>query len=257
MRRFYRFMGGLTFVFLIAAGALEAHGSDRAKAVLAAAGLAWLATTGVVGAGHAAVTMWRRAGGSALLVRPGSSQDLIERLCDETGWVLAGREADLYRVRSGDHRAPVYIDIRYSEQYCNAVFQSWFPVKFSLEQPPAGLFGRVLLRSIYLRWASWEMSAGRSCEACLVLSACLPVAGMHADLFRPVCEEIATEIRRLRRELHDKFAYDLGEDPTPMTAAGEPRGGLPGRQADTLPAVAQDSEWRQIEWKSRGRAGSA
>ena len=153
MRRFYRFMGGLTVVFVIAIWALESRGSDRDKAVLAAVGLVWLATTVVVGMAHFVFRLSARAGGSASRLRPRQSGDLIARLCDETGWVLTGREADRYQVRSGDHRANVYIELRYSERYRNAVFQSWFPVRFSLEKPPAGLFARVLLRSSSLTWS--------------------------------------------------------------------------------------------------------
>ena len=110
--------------------------------------------------------------------------DLIEQCCRETDWVFVSREVDLYRVRSGDHRSNVYVDIRHSERFSSVVFQSWFPIRFSLEKPPAGLFARVLLRSLELRWASWQLSIGQSAEACLCVCARLPVEAVNGRLFR-------------------------------------------------------------------------
>jgi hypothetical protein len=162
--------------------------------------------------------------------------DVIEQRCREAGWVFVSREVDLYRVRSGDYKSPVYIDIRSSERFSSAVFMSWFPIRFSLEKPPAGLFARVLLRSLSLTWGSWQMSIGQSSEACLCVRARLPAAALTAELFRDVCEEIAGEIRAFHQELHDKFAYNMG---TVMTDGPTPggRGGLAVRQDDNLPGV--------------------
>ena len=69
--------------------------------------------------------------------------DTIERLCLDSGWVFISREVDYYRVRSGGHQSNVYVDIRSSERFSNMLFQCWFPIRFSLEKPPSGLFGRV------------------------------------------------------------------------------------------------------------------
>jgi hypothetical protein len=248
MRQFYRFMGGLTFVFLIAAFALEKHGSAGAKAALALAGLVWLATTAVVGVAHAAARVLPAARRSESALSARSSGDLIEGLCHESGWVLTGREVDRYQVRSGDHRSNVYIELRHSDSYRNIVLQSWFPIRFSLEKPPSGLFARVLLRSSSLTWSSWSLNIGPNCDAALVVGASLPVAGMNAALFCNVCEEMAGEIRGFRQELYEKFAYDLGDGRMPMMAPGPARGGLPVRRGTNVPGIWQETERRQVEW---------
>ncbi len=155
---------------------------------------------------------------SAVSIRPAWSQlpvpqragNVIESLCRKIGWVVTRREADIYQVRSGDHQTNVYIEVRYNERSPNVVFQSFFPIRFSLENPPAGLFGRVLLRSASLTWTSWALNIGETCDAQLCVNAGLPTTALDAGLFGKVCEEIAAEIRGMRQELHDKFSYDLG-----------------------------------------------
>lgn len=175
----------------------------------------------------------------------------IEQLCRASGWVFINQEVDQYRVRSGGPQSNVYIDIRSSERFSNLVFQSWFPIRFSLEKPPAGLFGRVLLRSLDLTWAAWNMSIGQSTEACLCVVARFPAAAMNAGLFRDVCDEIAGEIRAFHQELRDKFSYGMGDvvvDPSQSYRSGVPvrrgedlpqtyRNGLPVRRGDDLPEI--------------------
>lgn len=162
--------------------------------------------------------------------------DLIERLCRKSGWVVTRREGDHYQIRSGDHRPAVCIEVRYSQNCRNIVMQSWFPVRFSLEKPPAGLFARVLLRSSSLVWGSWTMNLGPNCDAALVVAVTLHTSGLTAELFRDVCEEIAGEIRAFTQELHDKFAYDLG-GVMPEATPWEVRGGVPARRGDSVPGV--------------------
>jgi len=55
---------------------------------------------------------------------PRAPAGLIEHMCKQTGWVLSSRSGDFYRLRSGDHRSPVEIDVRYSERNRNVVLQS-------------------------------------------------------------------------------------------------------------------------------------
>jgi hypothetical protein len=159
---------------------------------------------------------------SASLQRSSSwrGDGVIERLCRETGWGFIGQEAGRHQVQSRGTRSPVAIDVCYGERQVNVLFQSWFPIRFSLEKPPAGLFARVLLRSHALNWSAWQMSIGGSCEACLYLSASVPRTALDACLFQAVCTEIAEELRQFHVELHDKFAYDLGGVvPTVLPAA--------------------------------------
>lgn len=148
-------------------------------------------------------------------IRP---ENTIERLCREIGWLFVGQEGDHYRVRTADRQSSVYLDVKYSEHTVNTLIASWFPIRFSLERPPAGLFARLLLRSIELRWSSWQMSIGGSSEACLCVSATLPTGSLKASLFHIVCKEVADEIRAFHLELHNKFAYAIGiatSDPLP------------------------------------------
>ena len=238
MRRFYRISGSLTFVFLIAMVQVNARGSENAKNALAVIIVVWLGTTIVAGMVHAAfkgtARLKRAAWPRVVPAQPGG--DLVSRLCRETGFVLTGREADHYQVRSGDHYPPVYIELRYSERRPNVMFQAWFPVRFSLEKPPAGLFARVLLRNTSMTWAAWGMSIGQSCEACLYVSAASPQRAIDSRVFNAICQEITGEVREFRQELHEKFAYDLG-DVVPEIMSRDVRGGVPMRRRNNLPGV--------------------
>jgi hypothetical protein len=164
--------------------------------------------------------------------------DTIERLCLDSGWVFISREVDYYRVRSGGHQSNVYVDIRSSERFSNMLFQCWFPIRFSLEKPPSGLFGRVLLRSHDLHWSAWRLCIGGSCEACLYLCTVLPAGSVNAALFRDVCEEMAGETRAFLHELRDKFNYGPG------TAVGDPP--PKGRSGVSAPPIQTDFGYRYL-----------
>lgn len=165
--------------------------------------------------------------------------DLIERLCRESGWVLASREADFYRVRPGDHRAIQYVEIRYGERFAQVLFQSFFPIRFSLQPPNPGLSERLLMRNRNLHWSSWTATIGGSCEQVLYVGASLPAAGLNAWLFGQVCSEMVNEIAAFQQELHDKFRYGLGGAvlETPCLPPQPGRGGVPQRRADNPPGV--------------------
>jgi hypothetical protein len=164
--------------------------------------------------------------------------DLIERLCVESGWLLTGRQADLYQVRPCDPRAIHYVDIRYKEPYPNVVFQCWFPIRFPLQQP-SGLSERLLMRNKNLHWSSWTMTIGQSCEACLYVGASIPPSSLNAWLFGNVCQELVNEVRAFHQELHDRFRYSLGGDAVeaPYLPPQPGRSGVPQRRGDNLPGV--------------------
>jgi hypothetical protein len=160
-------------------------------------------------------------------LKPRQGGDLIERLCRETGWGLIGEESGRYQVRSRGTRSPVAIEVCYGERQVNVLFQSWLPIRFSLEKPPAGLCARVLLRNHPLNWGAWQLSIGGSCEACLCVVASVPRTALDAWLFHEVCTEIADELRGFHQELHDRFLYDLGgvvQEPTPAAVPWEVHG---------------------------------
>ena len=167
---------------------------------------------------------------------PQCAGNVIESLCRKTGWVVTRREADIYQVRSGDHRQNVYIEIRYSERSPNVVFQSFFPIRFSLTNPPNQLFARVLLRTASLSWASWALNIGENCDAQLCVNAGVPTTALDARLFGKVCDEIADEVRGMRQELHEKFSYDLG-GVMPQALPREMRVELPVRRSWHLPKM--------------------
>jgi hypothetical protein len=249
MRLFYRVSGGLTFVFLVAALQLNTRGSDSAKNALAVMVIVWLGGTVVAGMVHAAckgTARIRRAAWPQLVSARGGG-DLVSRLCRDTGFVLTGREADRYQVRSGDHSPPVYIELRYSERRPNVIFQAWFPVRFSLEKPPTGLFGRVLLRNTSMTWAAWGMSIGQSCEACLYVTAASPRRAMDSRVFNAICQEMTGEIRAFHEELHSKFAYDLG-DVVPEAMPRNVRGGVPMVMPSSLPMPQPKPSF--LKWRS-------
>ena len=64
------------------------------------------------------------------------------------------------------------------------LFQTWLPIRFSLEHEPKGLFARVLLRNGNLHLSSWSMAIGGSCEACLTLVTNLPRAAPQRRAIR-------------------------------------------------------------------------
>ncbi len=162
--------------------------------------------------------------------------DLIERLCRETGWLLAEKEGDLYRVRPGDHRPRQYINIRHSTG-TNVIFQTWFPVRFPLDKEQPGLFARVLLRNFSLKWSLWATSIEESCEAVLSLSARVPAEGLDARLFDSICSEMVAEVRDFHLELHNKFKYGATAQPAEAAEVLPPENVAPVKQSLTNGAV--------------------
>ena len=148
-------------------------------------------------------------------------EDLMTRLCRESGrWLITRRGGDCVWVQANDNRAVCEIMIRDSTNVLSVLFQNWFPVRFSLQNPPSGLFGRLLLRNLELHFAGWAVSIGESCEACLTLAAQVPRSALTASLFDFICREIRDEINGFHQELHDKFLYSMGTPAQPPLPGG-------------------------------------
>jgi hypothetical protein len=112
-------------------------------------------------------------------------REMIPRLCEESGrWVVISSEAGDYRVRNADGRATVYINVYQRPGTCDTLFQANFPIRFSLEREPAGLFARVLMRNFSLKFSSWMMYIGESCEACLILAGRVPTVALEVAWFQ-------------------------------------------------------------------------
>ena len=142
------------------------------------------------------------------------TRELIPQLCREGGnrWVVISKEPGSYRLRNNDGRRPVYITVSQRAGTTTVLFQAFFPVRFSLEREPRGLFARVLMRNFNLGRVAWSMYIGESSEACLTLWTNVPKNSLDATLLHVVCNEMAQEIRELQDELHEKFRY--GPEPS-------------------------------------------
>lgn len=173
-------------------------------------------------------------------------KDLIESLCQHNGFVLTERDAERYLIRLGGPRPRQFITVQYREDFSSVVFQGWFSVRFSLERESQGLFARVLMRNFELRWPSWAMSIGESCEACLCLVARIPAASINGPLFGQVCREMIEELDAFRKELANKFRYDIGtatdatgQQTKDIGTLGQQGGGVPRRKPwdENLPDI--------------------
>lgn len=155
-------------------------------------------------------------------------ETLIERLCRQSGgqWRIHRRDFDEYGVRNPANSRCELILIRHREGLDSVIFQSIFPMRFSLETPPAGLFARLLMRNFDCLYAYWTLTIGQSCEACPYLVARVPTASLDGRLFDQVCREIMNELLAFRQELYDKFRYDLGDRQWPAADTAVQKGSL-------------------------------
>jgi hypothetical protein len=133
----------------------------------------------------------------------------IERLCDKSRkWmVLSYDKLDHYRLRTTSSRTVYEICVRHHPQRQSTRFQCWLPIRFSLENPPSGLFGRLLLRSWELAWSSWNINILQSCEASACVTCLVPRAALDIGLFDDICTEQSEEVAAFHKELRDKFNY--------------------------------------------------
>jgi hypothetical protein len=162
---------------------------------------------------------WNRKALEAPASRTEEPEGFIEGLCRATGWVLVERQHDRYWVRPGDWRPSQKIRIRYGGNFESVTFMSWLPIQFPMNPSPSGLFGRVLLRNLELRWAAWAMTMHESCEASLCVVARLPARVLNAALFHSVCCELVDEVHAFQQELYTKLRYEAPKaSPTESTS---------------------------------------
>ena len=169
-------------------------------------------------------------------------KDLIESLCQRSGWWVAGRERDRYLVRCGNHTTVHYIDVRHGDGMSTVRFQAAFPVRFPLDHEPAGLFARLLMRNIALRYVSWHMDIQESCEGLIYLSGQWPVVDLPPQRFNAICRELTEEIAGFHEELRDKFRYASPRQEY-GTRSQQNHGGVPMRMPwDNVPEIRYFSE---------------
>ncbi len=145
-------------------------------------------------------------------------EDFITRLCRETGWLMIGREGDLYAVRSAGSGGVRLIDVRHTQGGGWVKFTAQFPVRFPLDRTPSGLFARLLLRSRALKHSHWLMDLWGGLEALPYLYGQWPESVMTASFFDATCREIDGEIRGFHQELRDKFQGDMTRPAGPASA---------------------------------------
>lgn len=136
--------------------------------------------------------------------------DLVESLCRQSGqWMVTSSVLDVHQVRSVHRPRIQRLQIRHMDGHASLIFQLFFSIRFSLENPPSGLFGRLMMRNHELIYASWAMGIVESCEAGLEVVARLPRQGIDARLFHSVCTELADEADSFDKELKEKFRYGV------------------------------------------------
>ena len=161
----------------------------------------------------------------------------IEQLARQTRhWaVTAFDKTDRYWLRTTSGREVHDVLVGYHRKFHNTVFQTWLPIRFSLDNPPSGLFGRLLMRSWDLRWSAWIVNIGESCEATICVKACIPTVALDAKLLDGICQEQTEEVAAFQKELRDKFnwaAQCSGVYPASPAGPGVPmlrQGGPPQR----------------------------
>ena len=133
----------------------------------------------------------------------------IELMCRQTGnWAVTDFDKqDLFTVRTTSFRTVYPITVRHHPKRTSTRFQCWLPVNFPLDNPPSGLFGRLLLRSWDLGWSAWNINIGHSCVATACVTALVPNMALDATLFDEICREQTGEVSAFHQELRDKFNY--------------------------------------------------
>ena len=148
-------------------------------------------------------------------------EDLITRLCRKTGWLLLGRQEDLYTVRSPGPAGVQLIAIRHRHRG-RVKFTAGFPVRFPLDRTPPGLFARLLLRSRDLKHSHWLMDLWGGLEALPYLHGRWPESIVTAAFFDAVCRELDAEIRGFHQELRDRFRGDMTPPAGPHSGPCDP-----------------------------------
>lgn len=94
------------------------------------------------------------------------------------------------------------------------------PLRFPLDKTPSGLFARMLLRNVGLKFCHWNFDRRGGFEASAYLHAQWPTAGMTPEFFGSLCRGMAEEVSGFHQELRDKFLGD--GSPTVRPAAAGP-----------------------------------
>ena len=142
-------------------------------------------------------------------------------MCRLTGqWIVVGREGDSYELRSDDRRTVRTLSVRHRPDADYLMFQAALPLRFPLDRTPSGLFARMLLRNVGLKYSHWNLDLRGSFEASAYLSAQWPKPGMTPGFFASLCREMVDEAAGLHQELRDSFR---GE----RSAAARPVGAVP------------------------------
>ena len=148
---------------------------------------------------------------------------LVEQLSHKSGrWHVSDQKGDVTWVSNNEEHDRQIIGVRSSDSMDVIRFSANFPMRFNLERSPSGVFARLLLRNAFLRWSSWTLEIAESCEAAAYLHACMPKSVVDATLFDGICQEMRKEIGSFRKELYDKFRYDLGQPPARGPAPADP-----------------------------------
>jgi hypothetical protein len=168
--------------------------------------------------------------------------DLVTRLCRESGrWFITGREGDSYDLRSNDAAAIRFLSVRHRPDVDYVMFNAALPLRFPLDRTPSGLFARMLLRNVGLKYCHWNMDLRGSLEAVAYLHAQWPILGMTAGFFDSLCREMTEEIRGFHQELRDKFQGDMtrpaASTPGPAAAGPDVRFVEPVQQSRTAGSV--------------------
>jgi hypothetical protein len=147
----------------------------------------------------------------------------IASLCRQTRkWTVTGFDGqDRFTVRTKGDEVIYPVTVRTSGQSSYGTrFQCFLPLRFPMETPPSGLFGRLMMRSREMDWSAWQLIIVESCEAQLYVTALIPSAVLDAALFDEVCREQTSEVAAFMKELHDKFNCAGGNSPAPTRPTG-------------------------------------
>jgi hypothetical protein len=131
---------------------------------------------------------------------------MIERLARKTGWVVISREADVYRLRAGDHSRPYTIRVRCRDDYLNVTFLANLPVQFPLASMTKELATGLLVRNCRLLWAKWCLEVAGSCDALPFLYAAVQTQGLTGETFDAICRCMIGEIQAVHDELRGQVA---------------------------------------------------
>jgi hypothetical protein len=142
-------------------------------------------------------------------------ETLVEQRARQGGWHLLRRTGDNYLLRFADDDVTRLVAVKHGDGSHFVRFSAKFPILFSLDRTPHGLFGRLLLRNGDLELSTWHMDIAEHCEAQIYLCSQWPVEVVTSAFFDAVCHELVGEIRSFHQELRDKFHGSGAAQPRP------------------------------------------